>query len=86
MCKPVYRVSGGPGTININGKEVTVNTAQNITIDTARQLVYKTSNTELVNNGITGDYEDLWLDNGPIIVTPSSGIMVNIEPRWGWNL
>lgn len=86
MCKPVYRVSGGPGSITVNGKEITINSAVGLTIDTARQLVYKTSNTELINNGITGDYEDLWLDNGPIIVTPSSGITVSIEPRWGWNL
>lgn len=86
MCKPIYKVSGGIGHITINGVTIDINANYPITIDTARQLTYKTADTEIVNNAITGDYEDIWLDNGPVIITPSGGITVITEPRWGWIL
>ena len=87
ICKPIYKIYGErAGTITVNGIEIAINVGQNLTIDTYRQLTYRTDTTELINQGITGDYEELWLDNGPVIISASSGLSVKVIPRWGWIL
>lgn len=86
MCKPIYRISGeGSGVLTVNGKSVAVNVGQNLTIDTAKQVTYRTDSEELINTAISGDYEDLWLDSGNVSVGITGGLTVAIEPRWGWN-
>ena len=84
ICKPIYRITGeSAGTITVNGNPITINVGQNLTIDTAKQITYRTDGT-LVMNSITGDYEDMWLDNGNVAITVSSGLTATVEPRWGW--
>lgn len=85
VCKPIYRITGEKtGTLTVNGNPITINVGQNLTIDTAKQITYRSDDDTLVMSGITGNYEDMWLDNGNVSITITSGLTATVEPRWGW--
>lgn len=62
--------------LKVNGKYFVVNVGQECTIDTERQIAYKSDGT-LVNAYVTGDYEDLYLKTGgnTIEITPETMTM-----------
>lgn len=83
-ARPVYKITGeGSCTIRVNGKTVSCNIGQNLTIDVMRQLAYRTDGT-IMNNTLTGEYDDLILANGTNTVEIPSGFKMEIQPRWGW--
>lgn len=82
VCSPLYKISGeGVLTLTVNGKKVTANVGQNLTIDTELMMAYRQDGT-IQNTALTGDYEDLFLQPGDNIITFSSGFTVSIVPRW----
>lgn len=82
LCRPVYRIMGeGVCTLTVNGNSVTVNVAQNVTLDTERMIAYRTDGT-VVNTTITGKYEDLYLMPGENNLSASPGFEVRLIPNW----
>lgn len=83
LCKPIYKITGeGNYTLKVNGKTVTANVGQNLTIDTRNMIAYRSDGT-LMNTSITGKYDDLWIPNGDISIQISGGSLVVI-PQWGF--
>lgn len=79
---PVYKILGeGVCTLTVNGKTMTANVGQNLTIDTDRQLAYRSDGT-LNNTAVTGNYEDLVLVEGDNKVTITDGFDLKVIPYW----
>lgn len=79
---PVYKVSGeGMCTLNVNGRTMTANVAQNLVIDTERMLAYRQDGT-LKNTSVSGEYDDLYLKTGENSVQISEGFDLRIIPNW----
>ncbi|GKX65651.1 distal tail protein Dit [Inconstantimicrobium mannanitabidum] len=85
--KPIYIINAeGLITLKVNGKEVTINVGQQVTINTELQLCFK--NKELINLALkTGKFEDLYLNEGINTIEYSvgtSGTLASIQliPNW----
>ena len=82
VSHPIYIISGsGACTLTVNGKTMTATVNQQITIDTDRMIAY---NAQMVNQSslLTGDYEDLYLQEGDNTITVSTGFTLKIIPNW----
>lgn len=79
---PVYRILGeGMCTLAVNGKEMTANVGQNLTIDTERMVAYRQDGT-LQNTAVSGDYENLRFEKGEIKIEATKGFDVTVIPNW----
>lgn len=86
VCRPLYRITGeGVCTLTVNGKTMSANIAQNLTIDTGRMLAYRTDGT-LQNTAVTGRYEDLYLQPGKNTIAVTAGFSLKVIPNWGYLL
>lgn len=82
LSKPTYVIMGeGMCTLTVNGKSVTANVGQNLTINTDLMLAYRKDGT-MMNTSVTGDYEDLWLNPGENSITTTSGFSLVVIPNW----
>ena len=82
VAHPIYKIAGeGTCSITVNGKVITVNVGQNMTIDTDRMLAYREDGT-LINTSITGEYEDMYLVEGENIIRVSKGFKITVIPNW----
>lgn len=82
FSQPIYMITGeGVCTLTVNGKSVAANVAQNLTIDTERMISYREDGT-LQNTAISGNYEDLYLQEGDNKITVSEGFECKVIPRW----
>lgn len=80
--QPIYIITGeGVCTLTVNGKSITANVAQNLTVDTERMISYREDGT-LQNTAISGNYEDLYLQEGENTITVSDGFECKVIPRW----
>ena len=80
--KPIYYITGeGMCTLTVNGNAVTANVGQNLTIDTYREICYRTDGT-LQNTAINADYDKMFLLPGTNTITISSGFTCNVQPNW----
>lgn len=80
--KPIYYITGeGMCTLTVNGNAVTANVGQNLTIDTYREICYRTDGT-LQNTSINADYDKMFLLPGTNTITISSGFTCNVQPNW----
>lgn len=87
LCKPIYYITGNTtGYITVNGVRLAINSIDLLTIDTEKQITFKTVDGEIENQAITGDYKDLWLPTGDVEILATVGINVKVMPRWGWEL
>ena len=83
LCKPIYKIVGeGNYTLTVNGKTITANVGQNLTIDSRNMIAYREDGT-LMNTAISGRYEDLWLPHGDTSISISGG-QLSIIPQWGY--
>lgn len=81
-CHPIYKITGeGMCTLTVNGKSMTANVGQNLTIDTELILAYRKDGT-LNNTAVTGKYEDLYLKSGENTISISPGFDLKIIPNW----
>lgn len=84
LCKPTYQIAGeGVCTLTVNGKTMTANIGQNLTIDSRKMLAYRADGT-LMNTSVTGRYEDLWIPHGDCEISITSGFTLQIIPNWGY--
>lgn len=82
LSKPIYLITGeGMCTLTVNGKTMTANVGQNITINTDLMLAYRQDGT-MQNTAVTGDYENLYLLLGDNTITITSGFDLNVIPNW----
>lgn len=82
LSKPIYYITGeGMCTLTVNGNAVTANVGQNLTIDTYREICYRTDGT-LQNTAINADYDKMFLLPGTNTITISSGFTCNVRPNW----
>lgn len=82
VSHPVYYITGeGMCTVTVNGKSMTANVGQNITIDTELQIAYR-NDAELQNTSVSGNYEDLYLQEGVNKITITNGFTLKIAPMW----
>lgn len=82
LCKPIYKITGeGVCTLTVNGKKMTANVGQNLTIDTELMMAYREDGT-LQNAAITGNYDDLYLIPGENTVSVTSEFALKIIPNW----
>lgn len=81
-AQPIYKISGnGACTISVNGKSMAANVSGNITIDTERMLAYQDDGT-LQNTAVSGNYEDLYLQEDENTITATGGFSVKVIPKW----
>lgn len=82
FSQPIYIIKGeGMCTLTVNGKSVTANVGQNLTIDTERMISYREDGV-LQNTAIKGNYEDLYLQEGDNKITVTDGFECKVIPRW----
>ncbi len=82
VAHPIYKVRGeGMCTITVNGKTMTANIGQNITINTDLMLAYRTDGT-IQNTSVKGDYSDLYLQEGHNNISITPGFSLTIIPNW----
>lgn len=82
LCKPIYKIIGeGICTLTVNGKKVTANVGQNLTIDTELMMSYRADGT-LQNTAITGNYDDLYLIPGANTISITPAFTLKIIPNW----
>ena len=81
ISHPLYYVSGtGVCTITINGKEFEANVSGSMYIDSDLMISYR--DNQNMSTFVTGDYENLWLQNGVNTLSITNGFTAMITPRW----
>ena len=90
-AKPVYHIkvktaamrSSNEGFI-VRGSKGRIDfvTTKDITIDTELQIAYFTDDKSNANKCISGDFEDMWLENGLNLVACSDGYTLSVEVNW----
>lgn len=79
---PLYRITGnGLCTLMVNGRSVTANVSGDIIIDTEKMISYR-SDGKSQNTALSGDYEDIYLQEGENIVSVTDGFTCKVVPRW----
>ncbi|MBR5583673.1 MAG: phage tail protein [Lachnospiraceae bacterium] len=82
VSHPVYHITGeGVCEIAVNGKSMTANVGQNLVIDTDKCIAYRVDGT-MMNTAVTGDYENLYFQEGQNVVTVTDGFTVTVVPGW----
>lgn len=83
-CMPIYIVEGnGECVITVNDKTFKANVPGKLIIDTRRMIAYKPDGTS-GNTLVTGDYENLWIAEGDVSISCTSGYKLKIIPKWGY--
>ena len=67
----------------LNGKSMTANVGQNMTIDTRLMVSYRKDGA-MMNTAVSGDYSDLWVVHGSNTISITEGFLLEIRPRWGY--
>lgn len=79
---PKYIITGeGMCTLTVNGKSMTANIGQNLTIDTDLMIAYRKDGT-MQNTAVAGNYEDLYLREGDNEISITKGFELSIIPNW----
>lgn len=80
-CHPIYKLTAeGMCTLTVNGKTMTANVGQNLTIDTDRMIAYRDDGT-LNNTKVKGNYADLYLKPGENKIDFTGGTL-KVIPNW----
>lgn len=84
VCMPTYIVEGsGTCVITANGRTFTANVPGKLTIDSRRMISYKSDGSS-GNTLVNGNYEDLWIEEGDVNLSCTSGFTLKIVPKWGY--
>ena len=75
----------GAFTLTVNGKEMVGTANPTIVIDSERMIAYNQENVNQ-SNLLSGDYEDLYIPNGDVAISVSSGFRLQIVPQWGYDV
>lgn len=81
VSHPVYHLSGnGEGYFAVNGYQVEVQVHGSLTIDTERKAAYR--DKTMANTSITGDYEEMYLQEGENRIQISNNLNLAVSPMW----
>lgn len=81
-AKPIYKLYGeGMCELNVNGKIVKINVGQNATLDVEKEIATKDDGTN-INTTVSGDYENLVLEEGHNTISVTDGFILYLTPRW----
>lgn len=81
-CEPNYIIIGeGVCDLTINGKTMKVNVSQDIVINTELMISYHLDNTSQ-NTAVSGNYDDLYLQEGMNEISVTEGFECKIIPNW----
>lgn len=84
-CSPIYKIVGeGVCVLTVNGNTFEVNVGQDVTIDTARMITYRTN--EILNATAKGEYDGLKLKPGENTISITDGFTLTLAPRWGYEI
>ncbi len=79
---PIFIISGnGTFEMTVNGNRLEADVLDEITIDTQREVAYK-SDMSLGNTSVTCTYEELALKPGENVIVKSEGFDLKILPKW----
>lgn len=82
FSQPIYKITGeGMCVLTVNEKIMTANVSGNLTIDTERMIAYREDGI-LRNTAISGNYEDVYLQEGKNIISITEGFECKVIPRW----
>ena len=82
ISHPIYKIYGeGQCELNVNGNVISANVGQNLIIDTERKLAYREDGT-LRNTNVTGNYEELFLQERENKIMITDGFELKIVPNW----
>lgn len=82
VAHPAYRITGeGVCCLTVNNQTMRANVGQNLTIDTDRMIAFREDGT-INNTAISGDYEDLYLQEGDNQISITSGFALKVVPNW----
>lgn len=81
-AEPIYNITGeGVCILTVNGKQMRANVGQNLVIDTGRMIAFRTDGT-MQNTKVSGDYQDLYLQEGENSIAITSGFTLKVIPNW----
>ena len=82
VSHPIYTITGqGSCTLTVNDGSVTAYAVTQLTIDTDRMIAYN-ADGEVANADTSGDYEDLYLQEGANTISITDGFGLTIQPNW----
>lgn len=82
QADPIYFIYGsGEAKLTVNGKTINATVDRKLTIDTKLGLSYTAENT-INNTVISGNYEDMKLQQGDNTFSINKGFEVYIQPNW----
>lgn len=82
ISQPLYKLTGeGLCTLTVNDATVKANVSGDITIDTEKMIAYRSDGTQH-NTAVSGDYEDLYLQEGENVIAVTDGFECKVVPRW----
>ena len=82
VSKPLYKLTGeGLCILTVNDKTIKANVSGDLSIDTEKMICYRSDGTSQ-NTAMSGDYEDLFLQEGNNVITITDGFECKVVPRW----
>ena len=82
ISKPIYIISGeGLCVLTVNGKSMKVNVSDNIVINTELMISYRLDGVSQ-NIMVSGNYEELYLQEGKNDISITDGFTCKIIPNW----
>ena len=82
ISHPIYYITGnGKCTLAVNGYDFTAEVGQNVTIDTDMMLAYR-KDGRIMNTSVTGDYQELYLQEGDNTIEITEGFSIKVRPNW----
>lgn len=82
IAHPIFLITGnGKCTLTVNGKQFTAEVGQNTTIDTDLMIAYR-QDGRMMNTSVTGDYQELYLQEGDNTIGITDGFNLKVIPNW----
>ncbi len=82
VSHPIYYITGnGKCTLAVNGYDFTAEVGQNVTIDTDMMFAYR-KDGRIMNTSVTGDYQELYLQEGDNTIEITEGFSIKVRPNW----
>ena len=82
VSHPTYLITGnGRCVLTVNGNEFVAEVGQKVTIDTDLMLAYR-QDGRMMNTSVTGDYQELYLQEGDNAIEITEGFGLKVIPNW----
>lgn len=82
ICEPIYRIAGnGSCDLTVNGATLNAAVNSQLNIDSDLKICYGADGSS-ANTSLTGDYDDLHLQEGTNTIAVSSGFSLQLQPNW----